>query len=87
MAHFYNSPIPKASYLKAMHPRTHRGRISGRELVETRGGKVVNEESNTIILEFTGDKEELEEILTRLEGLGMEDFAPLRRHRPVERGK
>ena len=46
-----------------------------RELVDTRGGKVVNEESDAAILEFTGDKEELEEILTRLEALGMEDFA------------
>ena len=45
-----------------------------RELVETRGGKVINEESGTVILEFTGDKDALEEILTRLEELGMEDF-------------
>ena len=46
-----------------------------REIVKTHGGKVVNEEADTAILEFTGDTEELEEILTRLEGLGMEDFA------------
>ena len=46
-----------------------------RELIDTRGGKIVNREPGSAILEFTGDKEELEEILTSLEGLGMEDFA------------
>ena len=46
-----------------------------REIVESHSGKVVNDESDTVILEFTGDKEEIEEILTRLEALGMEDFA------------
>lgn len=45
-----------------------------RELLETRGGKMVNKESDSVILEFTGDTEELEEILNRLEALGMEDF-------------
>jgi len=33
------------------------------------------EASDAAILEFTGDKEEIEEILTRMEALGMEDFA------------
>jgi len=46
-----------------------------RELLDSRGGKIVNRESGSAILEFTGDKEELEEILTRLEALGMEDFS------------
>jgi len=55
--------------------RTKERQAAIRELVETRGGKLVNEESDAVILEFTGDKEELEEILTRLEALGMEDFA------------
>jgi acetolactate synthase small subunit len=36
---------------------------------------VVNEEPDAVILEFTGDKEDLEAILARLEVLGMEDFA------------
>lgn len=56
-------------------PRTKERQAAIQELVETRGGKVVNEESGTVILEFTGDKEALEGILTRLEALGMEDFA------------
>jgi acetolactate synthase small subunit len=56
-------------------PQTKERQAEIRELVETRGGKVINEESDAVILEFTGDKEELEEILTRLEALGMEDFA------------
>ena len=56
-------------------PRTKERQAAIRELVETRGGKIVNEESNAVVLEFTGDKEELEETLTRLEALGMEDFA------------
>lgn len=56
-------------------PRTKERQAAVEELVETHGGKVVNEESDSIILEFTGDREELEEILTRLEELGMEDFA------------
>jgi acetolactate synthase I/III small subunit len=56
-------------------PRTKERQAAIRELVETRGGKVVNEEPDAVILEFTGDKEDLEAILTRLEALGMEDFA------------
>ncbi|MDP2838715.1 MAG: acetolactate synthase small subunit, partial [Syntrophales bacterium] len=56
-------------------PLTGQRRSAVRELVETRGGKVVNEESGSAVLEFTGDKEELEEILTCLEALDMEDFS------------
>ena len=52
------------------------GRLAAvRELVETRGGKVVNEESGSMVLEFSGDTEEIEEILARLESLGMEDMS------------
>ena len=56
-------------------PLTGERQTAIRKLVETRNGKVASEESGAVILEFTGDKEELEEILTRLEELGMEDFA------------
>jgi len=56
-------------------PLTGERQAALRELVDTRGGKVVNEESDSVILEFTGDKDELEETLTRLELLGMEDFS------------
>jgi acetolactate synthase-1/3 small subunit len=56
-------------------PRTKERQAGIEELVKAYGGKAVNEESDTVILEFTGDREELEEILTRLEALGMEDFA------------
>jgi acetolactate synthase I/III small subunit len=56
-------------------PRTEEREAAIQELVETRGGKVVNKEPDAVILEFTGDKEDLEEILARLEALGMEDFA------------
>jgi acetolactate synthase-1/3 small subunit len=56
-------------------PLTKERQAALRELVDTRGGKMVNSESGSAILEFTGDKDELEEILTRLDSLGMEDFA------------
>lgn len=56
-------------------PLTEERRAGVRELVETHGGKVVNEESGVAVLEFTGDTEELEEIMTRLEALGMEDMS------------
>ena len=46
-----------------------------RELIDACGGKTVSLEPGSAVLEFTGDKEELEEILTRLEALGMEDFS------------
>jgi acetolactate synthase I/III small subunit len=45
------------------------------ELVRTHGGKVLNEESGSVVVEFTGDTEELEAIMTRLDALGMEDLA------------
>jgi acetolactate synthase-1/3 small subunit len=56
-------------------PMTEERRAAVRDLVDTRGGKVLNEEAGSVILEFTGDKEELEEIMTRLEALGMEDLS------------
>ncbi len=56
-------------------PLTGERRAAIRELVDTRGGKVLNEESGSVILEFTGDKEELEAIMTHLEALGMEDLS------------
>ncbi len=45
------------------------------ELIASRGGRIVNREAQSAIVEFTGDTEELEEVLTRLEALGMEDFS------------
>lgn len=56
-------------------PLTKEWQAAIRELVDTRGGKVVNEESGSVVLEFTGDTEDLEEIMTRLEALGMEDLS------------
>jgi acetolactate synthase-1/3 small subunit len=56
-------------------PLTEATQAAVRNLIDTRGGKMVNDESGSAILEFTGDKEELEEILTSLEELGMEDFS------------
>jgi acetolactate synthase-1/3 small subunit len=56
-------------------PQTKERQTEIEELVKTYCGKAVNEASDALILEFTGDKEEIEEILTRLEALGMEDFA------------
>ncbi len=58
-----------------------------RELIDTRNGKMVHEEPDSALLEFTGDTEEIEEILTRLEAMGMEDFSrtgviALERRRP-----
>ena len=57
------------------------------ELIDAHGGKRVSVEPGFVVLEFTGDKEELEEIMTRLEGLGMEDLSrtgliALERNRP-----
>jgi acetolactate synthase I/III small subunit len=46
-----------------------------RELVAKHGGKVLNEEAGSVIVEFTGDTEELEAIMIRLEALGMEDMS------------
>jgi acetolactate synthase-1/3 small subunit len=45
------------------------------ELVAAHDGKTVSLESGSVILEFTGDKETIAEILKRLEALGMEDLA------------
>jgi acetolactate synthase I/III small subunit len=56
-------------------PLAEERRAAVQELVEAHGGKVVNEESGSAVLEFTGDTEELEEIMTRLEALGMEDMS------------
>ena len=67
--------VVRREMIIARLPRSEKRQAEIQELVETRGGKVVNEEPDAVILEFTGDKEELEEILTRLESLGMEDFA------------
>jgi acetolactate synthase I/III small subunit len=50
-------------------------RESLEELVKTHGGKVLNEESGSVIVEFTGDTEELEAIMIHLDTLGMEDLA------------
>ena len=56
-------------------PLTEEREAAIRELLDTRGGKTVSLEPASAVLEFTGDKEDLEEILTRLEALGMEDFS------------
>jgi acetolactate synthase I/III small subunit len=56
-------------------PLTKERQTAVRELVATRGGRVVNEETGSVVLEFTGDTEEIEEIMTRLEALGMEDMS------------
>ena len=56
-------------------PMPEARRAAVRELVATRGGKVVHEEPGSAVLEFTGDTEELEAIMTRLEALGMEDMS------------
>jgi acetolactate synthase I/III small subunit len=56
-------------------PITGERRAAVRELVAARGGRIVHEESGSVVLEFTGDKEDLEEIMTRLEALGMEDLS------------
>ncbi|MEW6334663.1 MAG: acetolactate synthase small subunit [Thermodesulfobacteriota bacterium] len=55
-------------------PRVKERQAAIDELVKAHCGKTVHEESDALILEFTGDTEELEAILTRLEELGMEDF-------------
>jgi acetolactate synthase-1/3 small subunit len=56
-------------------PLTKERQAALRELIDTRGGKTVSLEPGSAVLEFSGDKEELEEILTHLESLGMEDFS------------
>ena len=56
-------------------PMTEERRAAVLRLVDTHGGKVLNEESGSAVLEFTGDTEELEMIMTCLEALGMEDMS------------
>jgi acetolactate synthase I/III small subunit len=56
-------------------PMSEERRATIRGLVDTHGGKVLNEEAGSVIVEFTGDTEELEAIMTRLEALGMEDMS------------
>ena len=54
---------------------TEERRAAVRDLVETRSGKILSEESGSVVLEFTGDREELEAVMTRLEALGVEDMS------------
>src|SRR5512133_4037226 len=42
-------------------PLSGENRAALQELIDTRGGKMVNEESDTAVVEFTGDTERLEE--------------------------
>ncbi|MHB8910471.1 MAG: acetolactate synthase small subunit [Syntrophales bacterium] len=68
-------------------PLTGERREALQELIDTSGGKMVNEEAGSAVLAFTGDTEEIEEILKRLEALGMEDMSrsgviALERHKP-----
>jgi acetolactate synthase-1/3 small subunit len=44
------------------------------DLVRAYGGKVVSLESGSAVLEFTGDRDAIEEVLDRLEDLGMKDL-------------
>ena len=44
------------------------------ELLDSRGGKIVGRDSNSAVVEFTGDREAIEEILISPETLGMEDL-------------
>ncbi|MHB8771568.1 MAG: acetolactate synthase small subunit [Syntrophales bacterium] len=46
-----------------------------RELIDTHGGTVAHRESGSAVVEFTGDTEEIEAVLTRLDALGMEELA------------
>ncbi len=45
------------------------------EIVEAHGGKTLNEEAGSAVVEFTGDTEKIEAIMTRLDALGIEDLA------------
>jgi acetolactate synthase-1/3 small subunit len=56
-------------------PMTEERRAAVRGLVDIHGGKVLNEEPGSAVLEFTGDTEELEATMTLLEALGMEDMS------------
>ena len=44
------------------------------KLLDSRGGKIVGRDAISAIVEFTGDREAIEEILSSLEALGMEDL-------------
>ncbi len=44
------------------------------KLLDSRGGKIVGRDAGSTTVEFTGDREEIEEILGSLEVLGMEDL-------------
>ena len=43
-------------------------------LLDSRSGKIVSRDTVSAIVEFTGDREAIEEILSSLEALGMEDL-------------
>jgi len=44
------------------------------KLLDSRSGKIVGRDTSSAIVEFTGDREEIAEILSFLEALGMEDL-------------
>jgi acetolactate synthase-1/3 small subunit len=44
------------------------------KLLDSRNGRIVSRDSMSAIVEFTGDREAIEEILISLEALGMEDL-------------
>ena len=43
-------------------------------LLDSRSGKIVSRDASSATVEFTGDREAIEEILSALEALGMEDL-------------
>jgi acetolactate synthase I/III small subunit len=61
--------------LLARLPVTGERRVPIEELVKSCGGKVLNEESGSLIVEFTGDTGEIEATLACLDSLGMEELA------------
>ena len=44
------------------------------KLLDSRSGKIVGRDTISAVVEFTGDREAIEEILSALEALGMEDL-------------
>jgi acetolactate synthase-1/3 small subunit len=44
------------------------------KLLDSRSGKIVGRDAISAIVEFTGDREAIEELLSSLEALGMEDL-------------
>jgi acetolactate synthase-1/3 small subunit len=56
-------------------PLTEERKEALQQLLDKHNGRMVSSESDSAILEFTGDREDLEEILSRLEVFGMEDFS------------